>query len=415
MRTRFAPERIRAILVHRSPMPRPMSDRSPRIAIDEAYLRDVLARLVRTPSINPLFDATSRGEREVADVVAQECRGLGMEVTRSEPEPGRISIIGRTPGAGAGRSLMLYAHHDTVGIEGMPEPFSASVHDDKMFGRGTYDMKGGLAACLAAVRGLRDAGQRLRGDLVIAAVADEEVASIGMTDVLRLVRTDGAIVTESTELGLCTAHKGFSWIEVETVGRAAHGSRFQEGVDANMRMGRFLAQLDGLERSLRTGPGHPLLGPPSLHVGVLSGGTGESTYAARSTAKIERRMLPNETEGMVVGQIRDILDRLSALDETFRATVRPMLTRPSFEVREDATIVGAVRDAATALLGSPPVLFGAPYWMDASLIAARGTETVVFGPIGAGAHALEEWVDLTSVGVVAGVLADAATTYCGLA
>jgi acetylornithine deacetylase len=392
-----------------------MSETPPRITIDEAYLRDVLARLVRTPSINPAFDARSPGEGQVAELVADECRHLGMEVIRSEPEPGRVSIVGRLRGTGGGRSLMLYAHHDTVGVDGMADPFSAAVRDGRMFGRGSYDMKGGLAACLAAVRGLRAAGRRLKGDVVIAAVADEEVASIGMTDVLRLVRTDGAIVTESTELGLCTAHKGFSWIEVETVGRAAHGSRFQDGIDANMHMGRFLGQLEGLERSLRTGPGHALLGPPSLHVGILRGGTGESTYAARCRAKIERRMLPNETEQMVVGQIRDIVDRLSGADATFRASVRPTLTRPSFQVSEDAAIVTAVRDAATALLGSSPVLFGAPYWMDASLIAAQGTETVVFGPVGVGAHAIEEWVDLASVAVVAGVLATAAITYSGLA
>jgi acetylornithine deacetylase len=148
-------------------------------------------------------------------------------------------------------------------------------------------------------------------------------------------------------------------------------------------------------------------------VGTLRGGTGASTYAAQCTAEIERRTLPHETEATVVAQIRGILDRLGAEDETFRATVRPTLTRPPFEVSEDAPIVRAVRDAAADRLGSVPETFGAPYWMDASLIAACGTETVVFGPIGAGAHAIEEWVDLESLATVAHVLARSALTYCG--
>jgi acetylornithine deacetylase len=380
--------------------------------VDESYLRDVLARLVQTPSINPLFDSTSPGERDIADVVARECERLGMAVTRLETEPRRVSIIGTRKGAGKGRSIMLYAHHDTVGVAGMAEPFSARVEDGKMYGRGAYDMKCGLAACLAAVHALRASDTRLAGDVVLAAVADEEVASIGMMDVLRHVHTDGAIVTEPTELGLCTAHKGFSWIEVETHGRAAHGSRFQEGIDANMRMGRFLSRLERLEVALRTSAPHPLVGPPSLHAGVLHGGSGPSIYAAHCRLEIERRMLPHETEALVVDQVQRIVDELSAEDSSFRASVRPTLTRPAFEVDPAAPIVAAVREAATQILGAPPASFGASYWMDASLIAEKGTETVVFGPIGAGAHADVEWVDLASVGVVANVLARAATTYC---
>jgi acetylornithine deacetylase/succinyl-diaminopimelate desuccinylase family protein len=391
----------------------PMTVLSTAISIDEPYLHDVLARLVRTPSVNPLFDSGSPAERDIAAVVRRECAKLGMQVTQSEPQPDRISIIARVPGTGGGRSLMLYAHHDTVGVEGMPEPFSAAIRNGRMFGRGAYDMKGGLAACLAAVRALSEAGIRLAGDLVVAAVADEEVASIGMTDVLKLVHTEGAIVTEATDLQLCTAHKGFSWIEVETHGRAAHGSRFDDGVDANMRMGLFLAELAHLERSLRESAPHPLLGPPSLHVGTIRGGTGASTYAAQCVAQIERRMLPHETEERVIAEIREIVDRCAA-DPSFHATVRATLTRAAFEVNHDSPIVRAVRDAATARLGSAPSIFGAPHWMDASLLAAEGTETVVFGPIGAGAHEIAEWVDLASVGTVANVLAHAAVAFCGL-
>ena len=137
---------------------------------------------------------------------------------------------------------MLNAHYDTVSAEGMAEPFAAALRQGRLYGRGAYDMKAGLAANMAAAKALVDAGISLRGDLLVAAVADEEYASLGTADLLSRYQVDGAIVTEPTELELCLAHKGFIWFEVETTGRAAHGSRFDLGVDAKMRMGRFLAE-----------------------------------------------------------------------------------------------------------------------------------------------------------------------------
>ena len=240
--------------------------------IDPEQITALLARLVRINSINPFFSDGQTDEREIAGCVADELRGLGARVEIREPEPGRTSVLGTLPGQGGGRSLVLYAHMDTVGVGGMAEPFSAEIRDGRMYGRGTYDMKGGLAACLAAARAIAESGVPLDGDLHVLGVADEEVASLGLFDVLTSFRPDAAIVTEPTELDLCLAHKGFIWIEVETEGRAAHGSRFDLGVDANLRMGRFLGRLEELERELRARPGHPLVGPPSLHAGTLRGG-----------------------------------------------------------------------------------------------------------------------------------------------
>jgi acetylornithine deacetylase len=372
--------------------------------VDRGYLTRALADLVRINSINPMFGAGSTDEAEIAAHVAAELGRLGMEVTRREPEPGRVSVLGRLPG-GAGPSLMLYAHLDTVGVDGMEEPFSARVADGRMYGRGTCDMKGGLAACLAAVKALVDAGTRPAGDLLLAAVADEEVASLGMADLLTQVVPDAAIVTEATELRVCLAHKGFCWIEVETLGRAAHGSRFEEGIDANMRMGRFLGRLDGLERSLRLASAHALVGPPSLHAAVLQGGTGWSTYAANCRLQIERRTIPGESEAQAVGEIQAIVDGLAAADPAFEGRVRPVLSREPFEVSSDAPIVRALGSAATRVLGAPPAPMGAPYWMDAALLAAAGVSTVVIGPSGTGAHAAVEWVDLESLVQLARILA----------
>jgi acetylornithine deacetylase len=380
---------------------------------DTQYITATLTDLVRTKSINPAFaDGEPSDERAIATRVGTMMRALGMEIAEYEPEPGRVSVVGRLRGTGGGRSLLLYGHIDTVGVSAMPEPFSAAVRDGKLFGRGSYDMKGGVTACLATVKAIRDAGVSLRGDVLIACVADEEVASIGMAEVLKHVRADAAVVTEATELRVCLAHRGFSWIEVETLGIAAHGSRFDLGVDANMRMGRFLARLDGLEQELRSRQPHALVGPPSLHAAVLRGGTGTSTYADHCRLEIERRTVPGETETQVLSEIRKITDTLAAEDSTFRANVRPMLTRGSFEVDRNAPIVHAVLGAATHVLGAPPAVIGEPYWMDAALLADVGIDTVVIGPSGAGAHALEEWVDLDSIAKLTDILAAAAREFC---
>ncbi|HYJ81101.1 MAG TPA: M20/M25/M40 family metallo-hydrolase [Longimicrobiaceae bacterium] len=385
------------------------------MTVDPDYFVATLSRLVRTNSINPEFSGGASEERAVAAVVAEEMERLGMEAARHEPEPGRVSVLGRLPGTGGGPSLMLYAHHDTVGVEGMDDPFSGEARDGRVYGRGAFDMKAGLAACLAAVEALRRGGTRLRGDLLIASVADEEVASIGMVDLLTRATADAAIVTEPTFLRVCLAHKGFCWIEVETVGRAAHGSAFGEGIDANMRMGRFLARLDTLERELRTSPPHPLVGPPSLHAAVLQGGTGASTYAERCRLTIERRMVPGETEELVLAQVQAILDALAAEDPTFRGSARARLTRGSFQIDRGAPIVETVLGAAAAVLGRVPETIGEPYWMDTALLAEAGIPTVAIGGSGDGAHAAEEWADVASHLQLAEILVRAAAGFCGAA
>jgi acetylornithine deacetylase len=381
--------------------------------VDSRYVAATLADLVRINSVNPAFSDGSTSERRIAEHVAEELARLGMETHTYAAETDRLSTVGWLPGTGGGRSLVLYGHLDTVGVGGMSDPFGAAVKEGRLYGRGAYDMKGGLAACLAAVKSLADAGVALPGDLLVVAPADEEVASIGMQQVLEHHRADGAIVTEPTELELCIAHKGFTWIEVETTGRAAHGSRFQEGVDANMHMGRVMSELELVEQELRNRPPHPLLGPPSLHAGVLRGGSGPSTYAALCHLEIERRTLPGEPEAAVLREVEEIVERLAGQDPSFQASVRPRLTRAPFEVDPTVPVVRAVEDAAAGVLGRSPSHVGMSYWMDAALLAEAGIETVVMGPTGAGAHADEEWVDLESVVRLADILAEAAKAYCG--
>ena len=381
--------------------------------IDREYLLRTLADLVRIDSINPSLAPSGAGETEIAAYVADSLARMGLEVRKIEPEPGRPSVVGVLLGARPGRSLMLNAHYDTVGIEGMPEPFSAATRDGRLYGRGAYDMKGSLAACLAAAKALGGSGALDAGSLIVAAVADEEYGSMGTAAVIREIQADAAIVTEPTALNVCLAHKGYLWIEVETEGRAAHGSKFEQGIDANMRIGRFLAELEKLERDLRARTPHALVGPPSLHAATVSGGTGLSTYAASCKLQIERRTVPGETEAEAVREIQTIVDRLSAADPAFRARVRSWFAREPFEVAPDARIVQVVDRAIEQVLGRKTAHVGDTPWMDAALLSAAGTETVVIGPAGAGAHAAEEWVDIESVVQLAEVLVSAAAEYCG--
>jgi len=382
------------------------------LTIDRDYLIETLTNLVRINSINSTLTPGGAGEAEIAAYLTGALGDLGLDVTTYEPEPGRVSVVGTLKGRGGGRALMLKAHTDTVGVEGMPEPFSAAIRGGKLYGRGAYDMKGSLAASMAAAKALVEAGVSLSGDVLVAAVADEEYASIGTADLIKHCHVDGAIVTEATDLNICLAHRGFIWLEVETIGRAAHGSRFDLGIDANMRMGRFLAELDKLEQELRAQEGHPLVGPPSLHAALINGGTELSAYAARCTLQIERRTIPGETEAQVVGELQALIDRLAAADPTFKATVKAFFVRDPFEVSPGAAIVQAVNRAAIQVLGRPPAQVGQPPWMDSALLAAAGVETVVIGPIGAGAHAHEEWVDLQSLVDLAQILAQTAIDYC---
>jgi len=380
--------------------------------IDRDYLRRTLVRLVQINSVNPTLAPGAPGEREIAAFIAASLESIGLKTQIFEPEPGRISVVGRLAGSGGGRSLMLNAHCDTVDVAGMLDPFSGAIRDGKLYGRGAFDMKGSLAASMAAAKALADSQAPLRGDVLVAAVADEEYGSLGTSDLIRHIKVDGAIVTEPTALDVCLAHKGYLWIEVEVAGRAAHGSKFNLGIDANMKMGAFLHELAKLERDLRARPPHPLVGPPSLHAAMLSGGSGLSTYAAQSTVKIERRTIPGETETQAAGEIRSIVDRLSAADPDFHASVRAFFVRDPFEVSPQAAIVRAVDGAAETVLGRRAAHVGDTPWMDAALLQAAGVETVVFGATGAGAHADVEWVELESVEKLAEILAEAALDYC---
>jgi acetylornithine deacetylase len=371
-------------------------------------LVELIHALVAIDSVNPSLVAGGAGEPEAAAYVASWARAAGLEAETLEATPGRPSVVVRARGTGGGRTLLLCGHLDTVTTEGMPEP-GPRIDGDRIHGRGAYDMKAGVAAALIACR--ETARRGLRGDVVVAAVADEEHASLGVREVLEIVTADAAIVTEPTELELIVAHKGFVWAEIEVTGRAAHGSRPHLGVDAIVKAGPVLAALGALDETLgaRT---HPLLGRGSVHASTVRGGEELSSYPARCVIGLERRTLPGDSAPDVEAELAALLERCRAADPALVAEARTLLVREPFEVAPDAEIVAAVREAAAKVLGAPPTVSGASYWADAAFIAAAGVPTVMFGPVGEGAHAADEWVSVASAEQVVRTLVATAARVC---
>jgi acetylornithine deacetylase len=374
-------------------------------------LQQLVCELVAIESVNPDLVATGSGESKIAAFVAQWLGAEGLAVQVAEPVPGRASVIGVLAGSGGGASLMLNAHMDTVGAGGMKDPFVPVVREGRVYGRGAYDMKGSLAAIMIAAREAKRL--RLRGDVIVAAVADEEVASVGTAAVLERIEADAAIVTEPTEMRLCLAHKGFAWLEVETRGVAAHGSRPDLGVDAVAHMGRILTGVLDLDERLRAGRAHLLLGTGTLHASLIEGGQELSTYPARCIVKLERRTLPGEDGPKALQEIEDVIACARAEDPTLEASARLMLERPPSQLGADSFVTEAVEQAATEVLGRKPEVIGVAYWMDMALSNAVGIPTVAFGPSGAGAHADVEWVDLASLQTSVEVYLRAIELLCG--
>jgi acetylornithine deacetylase len=373
-------------------------------------ITELLRQLVAIDSVNPDLVPGGAGEGEIARFVANWLEEAGLEVEIEEAAPGRPNVIAVARGTGGGRSLMLNAHMDTVGVAGMQRPHEPYIEGSRLYGRGAYDMKAGLAAIMMAAALARR--QFLRGDVILTAVCDEEFASIGTTSVVKRWHADAAILTEPTQLDICVAHKGFCWLDIETTGVAAHGSLPQVGVDAIVKMGKVLVGLEELDRMLRAGREHPLLGTGSLHAALISGGQELSSYPEHCFLSVERRTVPGETRELVEEQVRTILDRIATTDPQFQAAMKTVLTQVPFEISEDEPIVRTLLRQATRILGDEPGIGGAFGWMDSALLAAAGIPTVIFGPGGDGAHAVVEWADLDQLQRCADVLVATIGEFC---
>ena len=366
--------------------------------IDREDLVGLAQDLIRIPSVYRPEQADGN-EARVARFVADYLERSGFGVQVEDVAPGRPNVVGIARGTGGGRTLMLNAHTDTVGVAGMEGGHEPYVEDGRLYGRGAYDMKASLAAIMLA--GAEAKRRGLRGDVVVTAVVDEEVASIGTEAIARRYQADGAIVSEPTEMKVAVAHKGFVAFEIETAGRAAHGSRPDLGIDAIARMGEVLVRLHDLDERLRANPTHALLGRGSLHASIIGGGQEFSSYPDRCLLQAERRTVPGETVEQVEGEIAGLLGDVEG-------SGRVVLSRPPFEVDRGEGIVEIVSRHA----GNGEVV-GVPFWADSALLAGAGIPTVLFGPAGDGAHAVVEWVDVPAAERCLEVYVNVAAEFCG--
>lgn len=384
--------------------------------VDESETVELLKRLVRINSVNPTLVEGAPGETEIAECITDFMQCIGLETRVEEVERGRPNVVGILKGLGGGPTMMLNGHMDTVGIDYMEiDPLDPVVKEGKLYGRGSNDMKGGLAAILAAAKALVDSGLELRGDLVVAAVCDEEYASIGTERLVDEVKVDAAVVGEPTGLQVLVAHKGFAWIDVETRGVAAHGSMPEVGVDAIAKMGKVLVEVERLQKEVLTRKKHRLVGSPSIHASTIHGGRELSTYPDHCKLQVERRMIPGEEPGDVDAEMKALLASLSEADPKFKGSYRITFVRGPMEVSPHDEICRILRRSTLEVTGTEPSFIGGSGWMDTEIIWKRGTPAVAFGPHGAGSHAAVEYVELDSVVDAARVFELAAVRFCGTA
>jgi acetylornithine deacetylase len=373
-----------------------------------------LARaLVACDSRNPAFAGDAPGEGPAAQLLAETLASWGFTVDLLEVTPGRPNVLARIGGGHGGRSLILNGHLDTVGVAGMTHaPFAAELRDGRLYGRGACDMKAGVAAmCAAAWRAAR---ADLGGEVIITAVVDEEWESAGTQHLLALgVRAHAAIVTEPTRLAICPAHRGFSWANVRVEGRAAHGSRYDIGVDAVTHAALLLADLDAYQRDVLPGITHPLLGRASFHAGPITSDGTLSSYPAWCQVGLERRTLPGEDGAHFVHEIEAAVARVAARTPHFSASVTPGLIQQPNDVATDHPLVTGLA-AAAAATGHRAPIEGLSCWTDAALLSAAGIPAICFGPGDiALAHAAEEYCPVDEIAVATDVLTRFVTDWCG--
>ncbi len=385
----------------------------PAAAVAPDAVLSHLADLVRINSINPLLVAGAPGEAAIAAHVAAWARSRGLEVATPEVAPGRPNAIVRLRGTGGGRTLILNVHMDTVGVDGMTiPPFDPRIDNGRMYGRGSGDTKASLAAMIGAIEALQRSGSNLRGDVVLAGVADEEYSSLGSEHMARTEKADGCIMGESSSLNRLVAHQGFAWYEIQTIGRAAHGMFPDQGIDAISAMGKVLPELDRLDREVWSKNVHPLAGRCVFHNGTIRGGVEPGIYPADCSLQIEIGCNPGETMANRKVELEAVLARLAAQDAKFRARIVTLVEREPFESNPDAAVTTILGQCVREIAGMESPLVGENAWMDAALVEAAGIPTVVFGPAGGGYHGAVEWVDTEQVVLAARVLAETAARFC---
>ncbi len=386
--------------------------------VDGAGVVKLTSGLVQIPGCVQL-DARERG---VAAYIHRLLKTEGIPVELQQAQPGRDNVIATLKGAGGGRSLMLCGHMDTVPPYGMEDPYSGRVVDGILYGRGACDMKGGLAAMLATIIGIQRSGMRLAGNLVLAAVIDEEEMGKGVDFLAEHGPfVDGAVIGEPTDLQIALGHKGLEWLKIEVRGKKVHGGRLEQGVNAVAMAARLLERIYNDYVPRLNARAHPVLGKPTINAGRISGGDQPSTVPDLCTIEFDRRWVPSESLESVYAELNEIIDDLHRLDERFWAQVsgyypaEAMLPHNPFCTDPADALVRAALLAGPASGLAPASLTAFPAWSDAGILAAcTRASCIVFGPGDlALAHTARECVPVEQLKQAARIYAAIALDYCG--
>lgn len=370
------------------------------IEIDD--IRDIAVELVRAAGANPPGD-----EGPTAAVLERVCLDRGLQVTTTEVEPGRPNLSAVLPG-GPGPGLLLLGHTDVVpaGDGWSVDPFGGQLRDGRLYGRGSADMKGGLAACVVAMSAIARAGVSLAGPVELAALVDEEENGKGVRHYLaagKQLDFAGCIVAEPTDLQIIIAARGASYVEVAVTGAAAHSGNPADGLNAIYGAAVVITEVELLHAELAA-QAHPLVGPATWSVGLVRGGTGASTVPAECVVTADRRLLPDEQGPAVLSDIRARVDKLGLGSRGLEVDVRMTMDMPGFETPAGHPLVGigsrAVRDAA----GPDQPLAGWTAACDGGFVSRdAGVPVIVLGPgsVANEAHRADESVSLQELLVAA--------------
>ncbi len=379
----------------------------PGFALNHQLLFSTLADLVSINSVNPQYPA-GPGEGALAEYIGDFLRKNSIPFEFQTVFDGRPNVIARLEGKPGGRTLILEAHMDTACELGMVrEPFRPVREGNRLYGRGSCDTKGGLAAMLHALRALRDQGGRLSNSVVLVAAVDEEHSFRGVVKFLEKgIQADGAIVAEPTDLAIVIASKGVLRWRLKTRGRAAHSSKPHLGINAVNKMAKVLTAIEERFPAVFQKRRHPLLGSPTLNVGKIRGGVQVNQVPDACVVEIDRRLLPGETKETVWEEFETLLAELRAHDPELEVEMEPpMLEDCPLETAASERIV-QVMSKVSRELGAEDRITGVPYGSDASKLARAGIPSVIFGPGSIDqAHAADEFVDLDQVALAAEIYA----------
>ncbi|MFZ5911148.1 MAG: M20/M25/M40 family metallo-hydrolase [Chloroflexota bacterium] len=375
---------------------------------------DLVSELVKIDSSNPWLVPGSPGEANVAAYIANWLKPLDVEVRLEEVEPGRPNLIAILRGTGGGKSLCLNAHLDTVGYAlWRDQALKPQVNGGILTGLGSADDKGHCAAALLVMKSLVESGVRLRGDLMVALVIDEEGTSSGTMDFVKHYHPDAVLVLEALEPGnITTTHQGFGWLDIIVEGRAAHGSAPHVGIDAIVHMAEVITRLQRLDREKFAPNAHPLNDKTVFHTGTISGGTDYATYPGRCVLGIEIGTQPGETIENRIAEIETIFAEVKQVYPNFSGHVEVKLARDPFEARGHEEIWEIVASEMERELGSPVKAVGENAWGDAALFQDAGIPTLMFGAAGNNLHTPDEWVSLPDLTRLAHILAGVARKFC---